>query len=81
MGLVAREVEKQGISTIMVSLLPEATRELRVPRAIYFPNKLGAPIGKPGDKQEQEQALRLCLAAVTKVQRGEIITAEEVSKS
>ncbi|WP_108022176.1 hypothetical protein [Melghirimyces profundicolus] len=73
MGLIAHELERKGISTVMVTLLPESTRELGVPRSVFFPHKLGAPIGRPGQPDEQYQALLQCLDAFETATRGEMI--------
>lgn len=81
MGLIARELEKQGITTIMVTLLPDITKELGVPRAIYFPNKLGSPIGRPNQKEEQYDALRLCLETAAQAKKGGIIQASGIQDS
>ncbi|MCP3738179.1 hypothetical protein NLX69_00730 [Rossellomorea sp. BNER] len=74
MGLIAREIEKNGISTMTVTLLPETTNALGVPRSIYFPNKLGNPIGRPNQKDEQYAALIQCLEAFEEVNVGEMLT-------
>ena len=66
MGLVARAIEERGIATVMVTLLPEATRKLGVPRALHFPRPLGTPIGRPGDRQAQGRDLELCLEVAAK---------------
>jgi len=50
---------------VTVTLLPEVTRELALPRTVYFPNKLGAPLGRPGDRRSQARALATCLEAAT----------------
>lgn len=58
----------------MITLLPDATKELGVPRAIYFPNKLGSPIGRPNNKDEQYNALKLCFDALLIAKKGEMIS-------
>jgi hypothetical protein len=73
-GLIALELEKRGISTITVTLLPETTQALGVPRSIYFPRKLGNPIGRPNRKEEQLYALKQCLDALVQAKKGEMIT-------
>ncbi|WP_408006427.1 hypothetical protein ACJROX_17185 [Pseudalkalibacillus sp. A8] len=74
MGLIARELEKQGIATITVTLLPETTNAMGVPRSIYFPNKLGSPIGRANRKEEQYSAMLQCLDALSKAKKVEMIT-------
>ncbi|HIF64097.1 MAG TPA: hypothetical protein EYG16_10815 [Deltaproteobacteria bacterium] len=56
----------------MVTLLPEATRKLGVPRTLHFPRPLGTPIGRPGDRQTQAHDLELCLQAAAQLGREEM---------
>ncbi|WP_261134461.1 hypothetical protein [Bacillus sp. Marseille-Q3570] len=67
-------MEKAGISTVMVTLLPETTTALGVPRSVHFSRKLGNPIGRPNQKEEQYSALLQCLDAFNKAKKGEMIT-------
>ncbi len=65
MGLVQRAVEEAGITTVSVTMAPEATRKVRVPRAVYAAFPLGHPFGFPGEVFRQREILRrmLCEAA------------------
>lgn len=65
------------MATIMATLLLDATQELGVLRASYLQNKLGSPIGRPNNKEEQYHALQLCLDAAATAKKGEIITASK----
>ncbi len=56
----------------MVTLLPETTRKLGVPRTLHFPRPLGTPIGRPGDRQSQARDLELCLQAAARLGREEM---------
>jgi hypothetical protein len=58
----------------MATVLPETTKALGVPRSVYFPRKLGIPIGRPGQKEEQYSAVLQCLDALKKAKKGEVIT-------
>ena len=63
MGLVAAELERQGIATVAIQLLREVALSVRPPRALFVPFPHGYPLGLPGDAALQrrviESALRL----------------------
>ena len=63
MSLVAAELERRGIATIVIQLLREVAEKVRPPRALFVPFKHGYPLGTPGDPEQQhkvvEAALRL----------------------
>ena len=61
-GLVGGELERRGMVTVCVSLLPEITLKLRPPRALEVPYPLGYPLGKPKDPPLQRRILRALLA-------------------
>ncbi len=71
MGLVARAIEEAGIATVMASTLPEVTEELGVPRAVLFPGKLGAPIGRKHDPEAQHADVLRCLELAMELGPGE----------
>ncbi len=62
-GLVAAELERQGISTVVIQLLRHVAEKVRPPRALFVPFKHGYPLDTPNDPQRQlavmEAALRL----------------------
>lgn len=62
-GLVAAELERQGISTVAIQLLRFVAERVRPPRALFVPFAHGYPLGAPGDAELQhaviEAALRL----------------------
>ncbi len=63
MGLVAAELERQGIATVAIQLLRDVAERVRPPRALCVPFPHGYPLGVPGDAVGQrrviESALRL----------------------
>jgi len=61
-GLVGAELERRGIVTVSVSLLPEISRKVRPPRALELPYSLGYPLGRPNDPPLQRRILRALLA-------------------
>ena len=65
-GLAQAEVEGRGISTASITLMPEVTRDLRVPRALEVPYPLGFPLGNPGDAANQRRVLRAVLGLLAR---------------
>jgi hypothetical protein len=61
-GLIQAEVERLGIPTASITLLPEVTRAVRPPRALSVPYPLGYPLGAPRDPALQRGVLRALLA-------------------
>ena len=62
-SLVAAEMERQGIATVVIQLLRSVARRVRPPRALCVPFRHGYPLGSPDDPSGQhavlESALRL----------------------
>jgi hypothetical protein len=61
-GLIQGEIERLGIPTASITLLPEVTRAVRPPRALSAPYPLGYPLGAPRDPELQRRILRALLA-------------------
>lgn len=63
MSLIAAELERHGISTVVIQLLREVAERVRPPRALYVPFRHGFPLDSPNDSERQlaviEAALRL----------------------
>ncbi len=73
MGLVQREIEAAGISTIALSPIPEWTAAQSVPRLVGIEHPLGATLGRPGDAAGQTAVLRDTLQALVEMQQpGEV---------
>ena len=62
MGLAQAELERRGIVTASITMLPEITRKIRPPRALAVPYPLGFPLGRAGDPETQTAVLRALLA-------------------
>lgn len=60
-GLIAAELERRGIVTASIALLPEITHKVRPPRALAVPYALGYPLGAPNDAPQQRTILRALL--------------------
>lgn len=57
LGIVAREVEKHGIPTMMVSVDRTVSDKIRPPRVAYYNGEFGSVAGKPNWKQFQHRVL------------------------
>lgn len=61
-GLVAAELERQGVTTVALQLLREVAVKVRPPRALYVPFPHGYPLGAPDDADQQHAVLDAALA-------------------
>jgi len=59
--LVAAELERQGISTVVIQLLRQVAERVRPPRALFVPFKHGYPLDTPGDPGRQHAVLEAAL--------------------
>ena len=60
-GLVAAELERQGVATVTVQLLREGAERVRPPRALFVPFRHGYPLDTPGDPKRQHAVLDAAL--------------------
>jgi hypothetical protein len=60
-GLMAAELERQGVSTVAIQLLREVAVRVRPPRALFVPFRHGYPLGAPGDRAQQRSVLEAAL--------------------
>ncbi len=62
LGIVAREIERRGIPTMLISVDRSITDVIRAPRTAYYAGEFGAVAGKPNRSQYQlrilDEALR-----------------------
>ena len=61
MGLVAAELERQGISTVVIQLLRKVAEQVRAPRALAVPFRHGYPLGIPDDAECQQAVIAAAL--------------------
>ncbi len=61
-SLVQTELERRGIVTVSLTVMPDITRKLAPPRALAVPAPLGAPMGPPHEAATHEALLRRMLA-------------------
>lgn len=57
LGIIAREIENQGIPTMLLSVDPAMTDKVRPPRTAYYSGEIGATVGKPNWHQYQLRVL------------------------
>ena len=87
MGLVQRAIEEAGVATISVTMAPDVTRRVRVPRAAAVAFPLGHPFGFPGEAFRQREILSRMLREAAEIRQpgtivdlgyGEPLQVEEV---
>ena len=61
MGLVQRIIEASGIPTVSLSMIPDLTRAVGVPRLAGIGHPMGRPLGRPHDADGQRAVLRSVL--------------------
>jgi hypothetical protein len=68
--LVAAELERQGICTVVIQLLRHVTERVRPPRALIVPFRHGFPLDKPNDPVRQRAVLAAALALLEGPEAG-----------
>ncbi len=69
MGLVQRVLEASGIPTVSLSMIPDLTRAVGVPRLAGISYPMGRPLGRPGDADGQRAVLRAMLELLASAMR------------
>jgi len=59
--LAAAELERRGITTVVIQLLREVAEKVRPPRALFVPFKHGYPLDTPGDASRQHEVIEAAL--------------------
>jgi hypothetical protein len=59
--LVAAELERRGIATVVISLLRTVAQRVRPPRALAVPFRHGYPLGSPNNPETQRSVLERAL--------------------
>jgi hypothetical protein len=67
-GLVQRVLEAKGFPTVALSMIPELTRAVGVPRLAGISYPMGRPLGRPHDAVGQRAVLRAVLELLTTAQ-------------
>ena len=74
MGLVARFLEENGISTILLTMTPEFNREIGIPRIAAIEYPYGRVVGEVNDAEGQRQVLMESLSVLeTAKNPGEVV--------
>jgi D-proline reductase (dithiol) PrdB len=61
-GLVAAELERQGIATVAIQLLRRVAEAVRPPRSLHVPFRHGYPLDAPSEPARQTAVLEAALA-------------------
>ena len=61
MSLIARQLESDGIATVIIGSARDIVEECRVPRFVFTDLPLGNPCGPPDDRQAQDLTLSMAL--------------------
>lgn len=67
-ALVARAIELAGVPTLVLGIHPEPLQRIKAPRAVVVQHPEGAPLGRPGDVDGQQQVLRSALEAAWRLE-------------
>lgn len=68
MGLVQRVLEASGIPSVSLSMIPDLTRAVGVPRLAGISYPMGRPLGRPHDADGQRSVLRAMLELLSTAQ-------------
>jgi D-proline reductase (dithiol) PrdB len=63
-GLIQREIEKEGIPTIGVSIVREYSEKVKPPRTVFLRWPFGHPFGEPFNTAQQRVVLAEALRAL-----------------
>ena len=74
MGLIARELEAQGVATVTLSSARSITQAVNPPRAVYLDYPLGQTAGRQGDLAEQKYVMAQALRALEEMTEPGTIT-------
>ncbi len=68
----------RGIPTVLITVIPEVSAQMRPPRALYPKGfKIGNSLGRPGMRELQRSVLRDALEMLTHNTRpGQVVTRE-----
>lgn len=62
MGLIQRAIEQRGIPTVSVTVAPDVSAAIKVPRAIFVPWPMGHHFGVPFHTEIQRRVIFTALA-------------------
>ncbi len=68
MGLIQREIERQGIPTIGISIVRDYSVKVKPPRTVYLHWPFGHPLGEPFNREQQRTVLAAAFAALCSIE-------------
>lgn len=57
MGLIQRELESKGITTVGISIAKEISMQVKPPRTLFIPYPFGHPFGEPLKPKQHKRIL------------------------
>ena len=63
-GLIAAELERQGIPTVAIQLLRVVAEKVGPPRSLWVPFKHGYPLGEPDNPELQHKVIEAALSVL-----------------
>jgi hypothetical protein len=72
-GLLAREIEAAGVTTVGLALVREVARAARAPRLLYLHWPFGHALGEPGRPEQQRTVLRDMLSMARRAPRPGLV--------
>jgi D-proline reductase (dithiol) PrdB len=73
-GLIQREIESSGISTIGISIVRSFSEKIKPPRTVFLDWPFGHPLGKPFNVAQQRSVLMAAFNALYSIKTpGEIV--------
>lgn len=73
MGLLAREIEARGVTTVGLALVKEVAIAARAPRFLYLHWPFGHALGEPGNIAQQRMVLHDMLSMATSAPRPGLV--------
>jgi len=68
-GLVARSLEENGLSTVVLTMMPEFNREIGIPRVAAIEHPFGRIVGEVDDSDGQTAVLAAALAVLENAEK------------
>ncbi len=73
MGLVQRQIESQGISTVGISIVREISEKVKPPRTYFLRYPFGHAMGEVFNKPQQETIFKDCLEVLESAREPGVI--------
>ena len=73
MGLLAREIEARGVTTVSLALVKEVAVAARTPRFLYLHWPFGHALGEPGNVAQQRTVLHDILSMAIRAPRPGLV--------